>query len=59
MDTSDFYDLVDAAGRNEDAYVSVDRLRISRDFLDSLCDEDETIKNMTVGDLITLMDNTL
>ena len=59
MDTSDFYDLVDAAGRNEDAYVSVDRLRISRDFLDSLCDEDEAIKNMTVGDLITLMDNAL
>ncbi|GBR60813.1 hypothetical protein AA18889_2480 [Acetobacter senegalensis DSM 18889] len=59
MDMDDFYALVDAAGRNEDAYLSVDRLRISRDFLDSLCDEDETIKNMTVGELVALMDNAL
>lgn len=59
MDTDDFYALVDAVGRNEDAYVSIDRLRISRDFLDSLCDEDEQIKSMSVIDLIALMDETL
>ncbi|MCG4261330.1 hypothetical protein K6W36_12220 [Acetobacter senegalensis] len=59
MDTDDFYALVDAAGRDEDAYVSIDRLRISRDFLDSLCDENEQIKSMSVIDLIALMDETL
>lgn len=59
MDMDDFYALVDAAGRDEDAYVSIDRLRISRDFLDSLCDEDEQIKTMSVIDLIALMDKTL
>lgn len=59
MDMDDFSELVDAAGRDEDAYVSIDRLRISRDFLDSLCDEDEQIKTMSVIDLIALMDKTL
>lgn len=59
MDMDDFFELVDAAGREEDAYVSIDRLRISRDFLDSLCDEDEQIKGMSVIDLIALMDKML
>ncbi|KXV59961.1 hypothetical protein AD947_03100 [Acetobacter tropicalis] len=59
MDMDDFYALVDAAGRDEDAYVRVDRLRITKDFLESLRDDNSEIGDMTANDLIDLMEDML
>ncbi|ATJ90408.1 hypothetical protein HK16_04015 [Acetobacter senegalensis] len=59
MDTDDFYALVDAAGRDEDAYVRVDRLRITKEFLEGLCEDSDEIKEMSVTDIIDLMEGAL
>lgn len=59
MDTSDFYEMVDGAGRNDTAYVSIDRLSITKDFLEALCRESQEIGEMTVTNIIAMMDDAL
>ncbi|ASL39285.1 MULTISPECIES: hypothetical protein [Acetobacter] len=59
MDTNDFCMLVDDAGRDKDAYVSIDRLRITKEFLEDLCEDSDEIKGMTVADIIDLMEDAL
>lgn len=59
MDTNDFCMLVDNAGRDKDAYVSIDRLRITKEFLEALCEDSDEIKEMTVTDIIDLMEDAL
>lgn len=59
MNRSEFSEVVDSASRDEDAYLSIDRLRISKEFLDSLRDEDPAIGAMSVDEIVTLMEEML
>lgn len=59
MTEDDFNEAIDGAGRDEEHYSSIDRLRISHDFLDSMRDENSEVGALTIDEVIELMEKIL
>ncbi|GBR37525.1 hypothetical protein AA11826_1688 [Komagataeibacter oboediens DSM 11826] len=56
-DFDDFHHIVDMAGRDGYQSVSVDRAVVAKGFLEEMVHEDGRVENMTVADLIYMLED--
>lgn len=55
MEQSDFREAFDGTAREESAHLSVDRARVTSDFVEEIVSEDENVGNLTVNEFLKML----